>query len=333
MGKKVFITGGAGFIGSNFVKMLLKEPDIDEIRILDKLTYAGSLDNLKNIIDNPNIKFRRGDIVNPNDSADLMRGVNWVINFAAESHVDRSIHNASPFMKTNVEGVRVLLELAEDSKPEIFLHISTDEVYGSVESGSTDENSPLRPSSPYSASKAAADMICNAYFTSFNVPVIIARSSNNYGPYQYPEKLIPRFVSLAMDDQKLPLYGDGKNIRDWLYVEDNCRALLLLLKKGTVGEIYNIGASELHPNIQIAEKILAILGKPKNLIDYVKDRLGHDRRYCVNWDKIKNLGWRPQANFDEQFANTILWYKNRIDWIKNRTVEAENFYRQILGNN
>ncbi|MCD6530826.1 dTDP-glucose 4,6-dehydratase, partial [bacterium] len=254
-------------------------------------------------------------------------GIDWVVNFAAESHVDRSLRNPAEFVRTNIEGVRVLLEIARETKPERFLQISTDEVYGSIAEGCVDETAQLRPSSPYSASKASADMLCNAYLTTFGVPVIIARSTNNYGPYQYPEKLIPRFVSLALKGEKLPLYGDGKNIRDWLYVEDNCRALLLILKKGKVGEIYNIGAGELHQNIEIARKILEILGKPEDMITFVADRPGHDRRYCVNWDKIRALGWEPQAKFEEKFRETVLWYARREQWLAKKSREAEKFYR------
>ncbi|HDG68477.1 MAG TPA: dTDP-glucose 4,6-dehydratase, partial [candidate division Zixibacteria bacterium] len=307
MGRKVLVTGGAGFIGSNFVRLLARDPTVDLIRILDKLTYAGSLDNLEDVLGNPKIEFVRGDIANYDDARPAMEGIDWVVNFAAESHVDRSLRNPAEFVRTNIEGVRVLLEIARETKPERFLQISTDEVYGSIAEGCVDETAQLHPSSPYSASKASADMLCNAYLTTFSVPVIIARSANNYGPYQYPEKLIPRFVSLALKGEKLPLYGDGRNIRDWLYVEDNCRALLLILKKGKVGEIYNIGAGELHQNIEIARKILEILGKPEDMITFVADRPGHDRRYCVNWDKIRALGWEPQADFEKQFRNTVKW--------------------------
>jgi len=326
MGRKVLVTGGAGFIGSNFVRMLVDDPTVDLIRILDKLTYAGSLDNLEDVLGNPKVEFVRGDIANYDDARPAMEGIDWVVNFAAESHVDRSLRNPAEFVRTNIEGVRVLLEIARETKPERFLQISTDEVYGSIAEGSVDETAPLRPSSPYSASKASADMLCNAYLTTFSVPVIIARSANNYGPYQYPEKLIPRFVSLALKGEKLPLYGDGKNIRDWLYVEDNCRALLLILKKGKVGEIYNIGAGELHQNIEIARKILEILGKPEDMITFVADRPGHDRRYCVNWDKIRALGWEPQADFEKQFRNTVKWYAEKQQWLLKKSEEAERFY-------
>ncbi len=326
MGYNVLITGGAGFIGSNFARMLVGESDIEHIKILDKLTYAGSLDNLENILDNPKIEFIRGDIADPDDAGRAMQNIDWVINFAAESHVDRSLTDASQFIRTNIEGVRNLLEIARDTKPKKFLQISTDEVYGPVLSGATDETARLKPSSPYSASKAAADMLCNAYLVSFGVPVIIARSANNYGAYQYPEKLIPRFVALAMQNKELPLYGDGRYVRDWLFVEDNCRALLLLLRKGEIGEIYNIGASELHENIEVAKILLDILEKPQKLLTNVEDRLGHDRRYCVDWSEIEKLGWKPKAHFHEQFEKTILWYRDRIEWWNHKTKEAENFY-------
>ncbi|RKZ30796.1 dTDP-glucose 4,6-dehydratase, partial [bacterium] len=291
MSHKVLVTGGAGFIGSNFVRLLITQPDIEKVVILDKLTYAGSLDNLEGVLDDPRITFIKGDIAEPDDAVRAMKGCDWVINFAAESHVDRSINDPAPFMRTKVEGVRVHLEVARELKPKIFLQVSTDEVYGPIIEGCVDESAPLKPSSPYSASKAAADMLCNAYYVTFGVPVIIARSANNSGPYQYPEKLIPRFVSLALMDEPLPIYGDGLHMRDWLYVEDNCRALLLLLRKGKLGEIYNIGASEIKHNIDVAKLLLDILGKPHSLIKHVDDRPGHDRRYCVDWSKIKALGW------------------------------------------
>ncbi len=328
MGKNVLVTGGAGFIGSNFVRLLLDERDVERITILDKLTYAGSLENIEDVLDDPRVFFVRGDIADPNVVRSVMDGADWVVNFAAESHVDRSLTDAAPFIRTNIEGVRVMLEIARETKPEKFMQISTDEVYGSVLAGSTDESAPLLPSSPYSASKAAADMLCNAYFKSFDVPVVIARSSNNYGPYQYPEKLIPRFVSLAIQGKKLPLYGDGRYVRDWLYVDDNCRAILEILRNGEVGQIYNIGASELHENIEIAQILLDILGKPRDLISYVTDRPGHDRRYCVNWDKMRNLGWEPRARFEEKFRETVLWYRDRDEWRAKRAREAERFYTQ-----
>ncbi len=326
MGKCVLVTGGAGFIGSNFVRRLLREDDVSRVVVLDKLTYAGSLDNLEGVLDDDRVEFIRGDIADAEVSREAMRGADWVVNFAAESHVDRSLADAAPFMRTNVEGVRVLLELARQLSPEKFLHISTDEVYGPVLEGAVDESAPLRPSSPYSASKAAADMLCNAYFVSFGVPVLVARSSNNYGPYQYPEKLIPRFVSLALQDKPLPIYGDGLYVRDWLFVEDNCDALLLLLREGEPGQIYNIGAGELHKNIDVARRLLDILGKPHSLITHTTDRPGHDRRYCVDWSKIESLGWRPKASFEEKFKETVLWYSRRVEWWSKRTEEAERFY-------
>ena len=328
MSHKVLVTGGAGFIGSNFVRLLITQPDIEKVVILDKLTYAGSLDNLEGVLDDPRITFIKGDIAEPDDAVRAMKGCDWVINFAAESHVDRSINDPAPFMRTNVEGVRVLLEVARELKPKIFLQVSTDEVYGPIIEGCVDESAPLKPSSPYSASKAAADMLCNAYYVTFGVPVIIARSANNYGPYQYPEKLIPRFVSLALMDEPLPIYGDGLHMRDWLYVEDNCRALLLLLRKGKPGEIYNIGASEIKHNIDVAKLLLDILGKPHSLIKHVDDRPGHDRRYCVDWSKIKALGWEPNADFSEKFRETIIWFKKRHEWLLKKSREAEEFYKK-----
>jgi dTDP-glucose 4,6-dehydratase len=328
--KKVLVTGGAGFIGSNFVRSLLREPYIHKIVILDKLTYAGSVDNLDDIIDDKRIEFIKGDIADEKDVRNAMIDCDWVVNFAAESHVDRSLSDSSPFIKTNVDGVRVLLETARELKPERFLQISTDEVYGSIKNGSTNESAPILPSSPYSASKAAADFLAHAYMVSFDVPILIARSSNNYGEYQYPEKLIPRMITLAMQNKPLPIYGDGKNIRDWLYVRDNCRALLTILRFGKYGETYNIGSSEPYTNIEIATLILELLNKPHSLLVYVPDRPGHDRRYSVDWSKIAELGWAPKVKFDEAFITTVKWYVDRADKFLVKSSESERFYKHSL---
>lgn len=314
MGKRYLITGGAGFIGSNFAHYLVKERPDSKILVVDKLTYAGNLANLTDIA--KRIEFVRADIADSNAMRELFVRFRpeIVVNFAAESHVDRSLVNASPFLQSNIIGTTVLLELSRHSTVERFCQISTDEVYGSINDGSFGENDPLRPSSPYSASKAAADQLAGAYFVSFGVPVVITRSSNNYGEHQYPEKLIPYFVTLALRGKPLPLYGDGENIRDWLYVGDNCTGILTAIERGDVGQIYNIGAGEEHKNIEIARMILDILGKDETLITFVGDRLGHDRRYSIDSSRLKALGWAPRASFADAFRKTIMWYRDHRDW-------------------
>jgi dTDP-glucose 4,6-dehydratase len=311
---KILVTGGAGFIGSNFIRYLLKNYPDYKIVNLDKLTYAGNLDNLKDIEDSPNYQFFRGDICDLNLVRQVMDGCDLVVNFAAESHVDRSILGAQEFVRTNVMGTNVLLESAKNLRINLFVQVSTDEVYGSIRAGSFKEEDRLSPSSPYSASKAAADLLCRAYFVTHKIPIIITRSSNNFGPYQYPEKLIPLFITNAIDDKPVPVYGEGANIRDWLFVIDNCRAMDLLIHRGRVGEIYNIGAGNEVPNIQITELILDILGKPKSLIRFVEDRPGHDFRYSVNSTKIRKLGWVPQYSFKEALKLTVEWYKSNEWW-------------------
>jgi dTDP-glucose 4,6-dehydratase len=308
---KVLITGGAGFIGSNFVKYILKKYPEYKVIVLDKLTYAGRLENLKEVMNK--IKFIKGDICRKEDIEEVGR-CDVIVNFAAESHVDRSIKDSEAFIKTDVYGTYNLLEYARKHNIERYIQISTDEVYGSRESGSFKEDDPLDPSSPYSASKAAADLLCIAYYKTYKMPVIITRSSNNYGPYQYPEKLIPVLILNALKDKPLPIYGDGKNIRDWLFVEDNCRAIDLVLQKGEIGEIYNIGAQNERMNIEIAYFILDELGKPRNLIKFVKDRPGHDRRYSLKTDKIEKLGWRPLYSLEDALRKTIRWYQKNKWW-------------------
>ena len=318
---RILVTGGAGFIGSNFIHYLLK--DYDDIRVVnyDKLTYAGNLDNLKDIEHDSRYTFVKGDICD----AALVEGVikkediNQIVNFAAESHVDRSITGPEVFIKTDVLGAFTLLESCRKHDIEKYIQISTDEVYGSIEQGSFKETDPLNPSSPYSASKASADLLVNAYHITYNLPIIITRSSNNFGPYQYPEKLIPFFIIRALKNDYLPVYGNGLNVRDWLYVEDNCRAIDIVRTKGKTGEIYNIGADNEHPNIEITRIILEELHKPQSLIKYVKDRLGHDRRYSINSEKIKKLGWYPihSKDFIITLKKTIQWYiSNEIWWKK-----------------
>ncbi len=308
---RVLITGGAGFIGSNVVKYILKEHPEYEIVVLDKLTYAGRLENLKEVKDK--IEFIKGDICNQEDIKKVGR-CEIIVNFAAESHVDRSIIDAGTFVKTDVYGTYNLLEYAKKNKIELYVQISTDEVFGSREVGSFKEDDAPSPSSPYSASKAGADLLCKAYWTTYKLPVIITRSSNNFGPYQYPEKLIPVLILNALQDEPLPIYGDGLNVRDWLYVLDNCRAIDLVIQKGKVGEVYNIASGDERKNIEIARFILKELKKSENLIKFVKDRLGHDRRYSLDTSKIKKLGWKAAFNFEKALRETTKWYKENKSW-------------------
>ncbi len=314
---KILITGGAGFIGSNFIHYLLENYD-DQIINIDKLTYAGNLDNLRNISSAKNHKFYQGDIINKDFIEEVFdKSVDYVVNFAAETHVDRSIDNSNKFIKTNVEGTQVLLDRALECDIKNFVQISTDEVYGSIKKGKFNENNMLNPNNPYAASKAGADFLVKSYNNTYNLPVNITRSSNNYGPYQYPEKLIPLFITNIMQDKKLPLYGDGKNIRDWIYVKDNCRAIDLIMRKGKNGEIYNIGANNEKTNLEITKAILKIMNKDESMIRYVKDRPGHDYRYALNNEKIKSeLEWQPRISFNKGLIKTIKWYQNNKKWWK-----------------
>ncbi|MBI5700646.1 dTDP-glucose 4,6-dehydratase [Candidatus Saganbacteria bacterium] len=314
---KLLVTGGAGFIGSNFIRYILsKHPDYKVINF-DSLTYAGNLDNLKDIDSNPNYSFVKGDICNAEDVESAISGVDAIVNFAAESHVDRSIASAGSFIQTDVYGAYILLEAVKKHKIGRFLHISTDEVYGSIKEGSFTESHTISPNSPYAASKAGGDLIVRSYFKTFDLPLIITRSSNNYGPCQYPEKFIPLFITNALEGKKLPLYGDGKNVRDWLYVLDNCEGLDLVLHKGREGEVYNIGGGNEKQNIEIVNIILSELGLSQSILEYVKDRPGHDRRYSLSIEKIKKeLGWEPKAKFEQGLIDTINWYKNNQDWWK-----------------
>ncbi|OFW64550.1 MAG: dTDP-glucose 4,6-dehydratase [Actinobacteria bacterium RBG_19FT_COMBO_36_27] len=296
--------------------MFRKYPEYKIIN-LDKLTYAGNPENLRDIEDNPNYKFIKGDIADRKivDKIFKSRKIDAVVNFAAESHVDRSIEDPGIFIKTDIYGTYILLEAVKKYSCKLFLQISTDEVYGSITDGSCKENHPLMPNSPYSASKAGAEMIVRSFFKTFDAPVIITRTSNNFGPYQYPEKLIPLFVTNLIDDIKVPLYGDGMNVRDWIYVEDNCAALDLVLHSGKIGEIYNIGAGNEKPNVWITRKILEVLGKSEDMIEPVADRLGHDRRYSVNYSKIiKELGWNTRYKFEEALEKTVHWYMSNENW-------------------
>jgi dTDP-glucose 4,6-dehydratase len=330
MSIRVLITGGAGFIGSNFIRHVLKNRPQWQVVNFDFLTYAGNLANLEGISDSDQYRFIKGDISNPEDVKNVFAdGFDYVINFAAESHVDRSLYDPSLFLKTNVLGIQILLNQAMNSKVERFLHISTDEVYGSLgNDGLFREDWPLKPNSPYSASKASADLMCRAYYETFGFPVIITRSSNNYGPYQFPEKLIPFFITKALNNEQLPLYGDGLNVRDWLYVEDNCGGILAALEKGKPGESYNIGGGNEMTNLEITRIILRTISKPQSLIKYVKDRPGHDRRYALDIGKAKTeLGWRPAMDFRDGLEVTVKWYLANEKWWRDiLSGEYRNFY-------
>jgi len=318
MKKSILITGGAGFIGSNFIRYLLKKHPNYKIINLDKLTYAGNLENLRGITNNKNYKFIKADICDSKLVEKVIKNCDTIINFAAETHVDRSIKSASRFIRTNVYGTYVLLEAARKYKIRLFLQISTDEVYGSCLAGYFREDAPLMPNSPYAASKAAADMLIRSYHITYRLPTIITRSSNNFGPYQYPEKVIPLFITKALRNKNLPLYGKGENIRDWIYVLDNCAAIDLVLRKGDVGEIYNIGGGNLITNFELAKSILKKMNKPFKLIKSVKDRPGHDLRYALECSKIIHLGWHPKNNFEDAIDKTIDWYKENIKWWKKK---------------
>jgi dTDP-glucose 4,6-dehydratase len=330
--KNILVTGGAGFIGSNFINHILKERDDYFIVNLDKLTYAGNLENLQPSEGNKNYNFIKGDITNSELVNYIFEKykIKYVINFAAESHVDRSILGSEVFFNTNVIGTNVLLEAAKRFQSEKFLQVSTDEVYGSLGAeGLFTETTPLSPNSPYSASKASADMIAMAYHHTYGLPVVITRCSNNYGPYQFPEKLIPLMILNSLSDKKLPVYGDGMNVRDWIYVIDHNKAIDLVFEKGRLGEVYNIGASTEMPNIEIIKLILKHLKKTEELIQYVKDRPGHDRRYAIDSSKIQNeLGWTPSFSFENAIDDTIKWYlENKSWWERILSGDYQNYYK------
>ncbi len=318
----ILVTGAAGFIGSNFVRMLIGRGEQAKIIALDKLTYAGNLANLQDLMKDPRLTFLRGDICDEPFIAKLFKehGITHVVHFAAESHVDRSILSSGPFIQTNVVGTQVLLDAAKASSVERYLQVSTDEVYGTLPEDQPDvkftEETPLAPNSPYSASKAAGDCLVRSYFHTFHMPVLITRCSNNYGPYHFPEKLIPLFVTNLMEGKKVPLYGDGLNVRDWLYVEDHCDAIWTVLRKGKPGDVYNIGGNNELTNRRITEVVLREMGKDWDTsVQYVKDRPGHDRRYAIDAGKIKReLGWEPRHRFEEAIKTTIAWYKAHEDW-------------------
>jgi len=314
----ILVTGGAGFIGSNFILYMLKKHEGYKIINFDALTYAGNLDNLSSVKKHKNYSFVKGSITNKLAVKKVMANVDAVVHFAAESHVDRSITGPEVFTTTNVLGTQILLDYAKEFKVKKFVHVSTDEVYGSLgKTGYFTETTPLAPNSPYSASKAGSDLVARAYFETYGFPAVITRCSNNYGPYQFPEKLIPLMISNAQNDIPLPVYGDGMNVRDWLYVEDHCAAINAVLHKGKNGEVYNIGGNNEWYNIDIVKLILKELGKPQSLIKFVTDRLGHDRRYAIDAGKIKReLGWEPKVKFEQGIKQTIGWYKNNEAWLK-----------------
>ena len=300
------ITGGAGFIGSNFVHHIAeKYPDYD-ITVLDKLTYAGDMENIKSL----DVEFIKGDIADPTAASNAMKDADYVVNFAAETHVDKSINDPASFVKSDVLGTQNLLELVRKYDVERYIQISTDEIYGSILEGSFKETDNIDPSSPYSASKAGGDLLVNAYYKTYGIPVIITRSSNNFGPRQFPEKLIPLFILKALHDEPLPVYGDGQNVRDWIYVEDNCAGVDTVLHKGKLGEVYNIGGGNEKNNMEITKLILEKLNKPESLIEHVEDRLGHDRRYSLDATKTKKLGWEPKWKFEDAMEKTVNWYKD-----------------------
>jgi dTDP-glucose 4,6-dehydratase len=331
---RLLITGGAGFIGSNFVQFVLgKYPECTAV-VYDKLTYAGNLDNLRDVAEDPRYSFVHGDICD----ADLVRQVvrehkiEAIVNFAAETHVDRSIFEPGSFIQTDVYGTHVLLETVRELGLERMLHVSTDEVYGSIAEGSSVETDMLLPNSPYSASKAGGDLMCRAYHVTYGVPVVVTRGSNNFGPHQYPEKVIPLFITNALDDEPLPLYGDGLNVRDWLYVLDHCEAIDLMLRQGQDGEIYNVGGDHELTNLELTEGILEILGKPRELIQYVEDRPGHDRRYSLDCGKIRETGWHPRHRFGEALEGTVRWYAdNRWWWEKLKEGDYKSYYQKQYG--
>ena len=331
---KILVTGGAGFIGSAVVRFLIEETECEVINV-DKLTYAGNLANLESIADNPRYSFVKGDICDAAAVEAAMQGCDAVVHFAAESHVDRSIYEPAASIETNVKGTFILLQVARKQNISRFLHISTDEVYGDIEPGKfADENSPIQPSSPYSSSKASSDLLVKSYVRTYGFPALITRSSNNYGPYQFPEKFLPLMITNALDNKALPIYGDGKQERDWLHVEDNCKGVLAVLERGKIGEVYNLGGSDIVENLTIARQLLRLIGKPETLLSYVKDRPGHDRRYALKCDKAeRELGWKPQITLEDGFRQTIDWYRTNTAWMAGvRGGDYMNYYQKYYEN-
>ncbi len=335
---KLLVTGGAGFIGSNFILYWIKNHPEDQIINFDSLTYAGNLENLSEIENHPNYTFVKGDITNPDDVSKAIEGVDMVVHFAAESHVDRSIHDPSAFVVTNVVGTQVLLDAARKNNVKRFHHIGTDEVFGALElddPNKFNESTSYDPRSPYAASKASSDHLVRAYFHTYGLPITITNCSNNFGPYQFPEKVIPLAITNLIEGKPVPIYGDGLYVRDWLYVEDHVRAIEAVLQKGKVGETYLVGGmAEDIPNIEVAKKIIKILGKSENNIEFVKDRPGHDRRYAVDWSKIKNeLGWEPKYDFDTWLEKTVNWYKENEEWWRRvKDGEYQKYYDKQYSN-
>lgn len=336
MKMKIFITGGCGFIGSNFVRLLLKERREWDIVVYDLLTYSGNVENLSGYENNPRLRLVRGDVANPDEVLAAMNGADAVVHFAAESHVDRSILDSGPFVRTNVVGTQVLLDAAHQCKVGRYVQVSTDEVYGTLAPGDPPfmESSPLRPRNPYAATKAGADCLALAYFETHGLPVMVTRCPNNYGPRQFPEKLIPLMILNALGDEPLPVYGDGMQVRDWIHVEDHNRAILLILEKGRPGEVYHVGAESERANIEIVRTILKSLGKPESLIKHVEDRKGHDRRYAMALGKLRHeLGWSPTVPFEEGMARTVKWYLDNRPWWENvRSGAYRDYYRLQYGN-
>ncbi|HUS04731.1 MAG TPA: dTDP-glucose 4,6-dehydratase [Bryobacteraceae bacterium] len=330
---RLIVTGGAGFIGSAFVRLLIGSHTDFEIVNLDKLTYAGNLDNLAPVASDPRYRFVHGDICDGRLVTDLVAEVkpDAIVHFAAESHVDRSIHSPAPVFETNLKGTFTLLEAVRQQKVPRYVHVSTDEVYGSLEEPlEADESYPLKASSPYSASKAGSDLLALSYHTTFKCPVMVTRASNNYGPYHFPEKLIPLMISNALEDKPLPIYGDGMQVRDWLYVEDHCRGILAVLRQGREGEIYNIGGNRALPNEEVVKMILKATGKPESLMTTVADRPGHDRRYALTSAKLeRETGWKPQVEFEDGLAATVEWYKQNQEWVRRvKSGAYQEFYQQ-----
>lgn len=331
----LFVTGGAGFIGSNFIRYVLSLHQGHRIVNYDKLTYAGNLANLATIAGNPDYRFVKGDICDTAAVEAAMAGCDAVVHFAAESHVDRSIYEPAPVIETNVTGTFILLQVARKMQIARFLHVSTDEVYGDMAPGAfADENSPVQPSSPYSASKAASDLLVRSYARTYGFPGIITRASNNYGPFQFPEKFLPLMITNALDGKPLPIYGDGKQQRDWLHVEDHCRGILAVLDRGRIGEVYNIGGLDIEENLTMAQRLLRVMDKPESLLTYVKDRPGHDRRYALDCGKIQaELGWKASVSLDEGLRQTIAWYRDNGEWLAGvRGGEYRSYYAKYYEN-
>jgi dTDP-glucose 4,6-dehydratase len=330
---RILVTGGAGFIGSNYVHYVLGNHPEDTVVCFDKLTYAGNLENLRDVEGDPRYSFLQGDICDEAAVSEAMARVDAVVNFAAETHVDRSIQAAGAFIDTDVKGLYVLLEAARARGIERFLHVSTDEVYGSIETGSFAETDPFHPSSPYAASKAGGELMAQAYAHTFGYRVLVTRGANTYGPYQYPEKVVPLFVTNLLDNQPVPLYGDGLNVRDWFYVDDHCEGIDVVLRRGLPGEAYNLGGDQERTNLELTRKLLARLGKSEEMIQYVTDRPGHDRRYSITSAKARALGWAPRVSFDEGMARTVEWYRTHEAWWRKLKDDSyQEYYRRNYAN-